>query len=284
MSERELVSLYEAGGLDQLLIGGALTDSEFIRAYERNATDFVMPTCGGVVYYAFDVTRPPFDDARVRRAFALATDTTAFWDPTIVPPARGGFVPPGMPAHQPGIGLPYDPEGGRQLLAEAGYPGGQGFPEIVSRVLAGGVGDDYRRLQHLQWAEGLGIPMRWEAVSLSEFDVLLAHEEWPHVYWTGWMADYPDPDNFLRVAIERLRRRWDNETYSRLVEEARRTFDQDRRMKLYKQADRILIEEAVLVPTEYASLPWLVKPWVIRFPSAPVGGARYWKDVILEPH
>jgi oligopeptide transport system substrate-binding protein len=150
-------------------------------------------------------------------------------------------------------------------------------------VFAHNVGDSYRRLQQLLWAEGLGIPMRWEAVSLSEMDVL-THEEWPHVFLGGWGADYPDPDNFLRVAIESLRRRWDNETYSRLVEEARHTMDQSKRMQLYRQADRILIEEAVVVPVEYGSEPWLVKPWVTRFPRSAQFGPQFWKDVILEPH
>ena len=147
MSDRELVNLYEAGGLDFLQIGGVLSDSEFIRAYERNARDFVTLPFACLGFYAFDATRLPFDDIRVRRAFALTTDITAGWDPAIVRPARGGFVPPRMPAHQPGIGLPYDLEGARQLLAGAGYPGGQGFPEILSHPGTGGVGEGYRWLQ-----------------------------------------------------------------------------------------------------------------------------------------
>ena len=69
------------------------------------------------------------------------------------------------------------------------------------------------------------------------------------------------------------------------MEEARHTFDQGQRMKLYKQADRILIEEAVLVPTDYGGHPWLVKPWVTSFPCSPLPTkSMYLKDVIIEPH
>ena len=82
---------------------------------------------------AFDVRRAPFDDPRVRRAFAYALDRETLAGVTLggyFSPASGGLVPPGMPAHSPGIGLPYSPERARDLLAEAGYPGGRGFPTV----------------------------------------------------------------------------------------------------------------------------------------------------------
>jgi ABC-type oligopeptide transport system substrate-binding subunit len=283
MNDREIVSLYEAGGLDHLVIG-VLSDSEFLRAYERNVTDFVLPMMAAVTYYRFDVTQSPFNDIRVRRAFALATDVAALWSSTIVPPAKGGVVPCGVPAHQPGIGLPYDPERARQLLVEAGYPGGQGFPEIVCRLrLLPQLAESYRRLQQLQWVEGLGIKMKWATPSVPEMDAAQL-EVPPHIFVDGWLVDYPDPDNVLRLGIAWHPTGWSNEAYALLVEEARHTLDQGKRMEMYKQADRILIEEAVVVPTEYGSYPCLVKPWVTRFPIAPLFGPTYWKDVIIEPH
>ena len=78
-------------------------------------------------YVGFDANRPPFDDPRVRRAFALAINRETLADVVYqgyVSPATGGFVPPGMPGHSAGIGLPYDPEQAARLLAEAGYPDG----------------------------------------------------------------------------------------------------------------------------------------------------------------
>jgi ABC-type transport system substrate-binding protein len=284
MTDRELVSLYEAGGLDRLYIG-LLAEAEFQRANERNTADFVLPPIAAVFYYAFDVTRPPFDDVRVRRAFALTTELSV-WDPGpyIALEPRGGLVPRGMPAHQPGIGLPYDPERARQLLAEAGYPGGQGFPEIVSRVFPGGWGEGYRKVQQSNWVEGLGIKMRWVAIPLSEMHAGRL-EDRPHTFSVFQAPDYPDPDSILTADILCDWTGWSNEAYTRLVEEARLTFDQGQRMKLYKEADRILIEEAVVVPTEYGGHSWLLKPWVTRFPNSPLPAkSMYWKDVIIEPH
>ncbi len=84
-------------------------------------------------YLAFDATRPPFDDARVRRALAHAIDRRELAQGLLQgasSPALGGLVPPGLPGHTEHIGLLYDAARARQLLAEAGYPGGRGFPEI----------------------------------------------------------------------------------------------------------------------------------------------------------
>ena len=75
---------------------------------------------------------------------------------------------------------------------------------------------------------------------------------------------------------------WRNETYDRLVEEARRLTDQGERMKLYGQADRILVEEAAIIPLYYGREHWLVKPWVSKYPLSP--SRRFWKDVVIEAH
>jgi oligopeptide transport system substrate-binding protein len=176
--------------------------------------------------------------------------------------------------------LPYDAGQARQLLAEAGYPGGRGFPDVhlIARELAAS------RCEYLQaqWRENLGIEITWETM---ELPLLLARIERdpPPMSIVGWMADYPDPDSFLRTSPVRRHTRWRNETYDRLLEEARRLTDQSARMKLYRQADRILVEEAPIMPLIHLRWHMLVKPWVRRFPVSPIGYFAY-KDAIIEPH
>jgi ABC-type oligopeptide transport system substrate-binding subunit len=236
-----------------------------------------FPSTAGV---AFDVTRPPFDDIRVRRAFVLGTDRerlTAVVGQGMDPPASGGFVPHAMPGHSPGIALPYDPQQARQLLAQAGYPGGRGFPAVHAFAWSSRV----PWAEHLQthWRDNLGVDVAW---NVGEWSCFVAPGELTQLWLTLWHHAYPDPDNFLRV-YSPARRGWRNETYDNLVERARREMDPEERMKLYRQADRILIEEAVIMPTHYAIASVLVKPWVRKPPSKEFG-LWLWKNVIIEPH
>jgi len=107
-------------------------------------------------------------------------------------------------------------------------------------------------------------------------------EDTPHVWMVGYWADYPDPDDYLRV-LWWLPPRWQHPVYDRLVEDARRVLDQKERMKLYQQADRILVEEAPALPLSYARVHMLVKPWVRKHITSPLRW-WYWKHVVLEPH
>jgi oligopeptide transport system substrate-binding protein len=193
-------------------------------------------------------------------------------------PATGGFVPPGMPGHSSDVGLPYDPILARQILSEAGYPDGQGFPNVECLTLPDRI-DIGENLQ-TQWLHNLGVKIKWEAIERSEFLPRL-NEKVPHLFILGWRADYPDPDNFLRVRIGDVQRqKWRNEAYDKLIRQAQRSLDQAERMKLYAQAEKILVEQAPIMPIFYRSTRLLVKPWVTRFPTA---GLREWflKDVII---
>jgi oligopeptide transport system substrate-binding protein len=98
-----------------------------------------------------------------------------------------------------------------------------------------------------------------------------------------WMADYLDPDSFLRASHWRVLCPWQDEAYDQLVEGARRLTDQEERVKMYQQADRILAEEAPLLLLYYGRFHLLVKPWVKNYPPSTFT-PWLWKDVIIEPH
>jgi oligopeptide transport system substrate-binding protein len=251
------------------------------------ANDFVSWPVFTTDCMRFDNSRPPFDDRRVRRAFVMAIDRD-WWAKEVKggwhSPATGGFIPPGVPGHSPGIGLPHDPVRARQLLAQAGYPNGDGFPPITQlRPIP--QSEWYLRLELLpqRWLTVLGVEVADEAMRWNAYvDRLRAQT--PHIFYMGWEADCPDPDNFLRLGISSNNMGiWPNKSYVRLVKQARRILNQEKRMQLYQKADRILIEDAAILPLTYMRYHMLKKPWVKKYPLSSQKSS-YWKDVIIEPH
>jgi ABC-type oligopeptide transport system substrate-binding subunit/class 3 adenylate cyclase len=275
------LDMYEADLLDTFLLHSE-APQETDRIVQRHAGDYVSPLIASAHYLVFDSSRVPFEDVRVRRAFAYAVDRQALADITLGGyslPATGGCVPPGIPGHTPAIALPYDPGRARELLAEAGYPQGQGFPDVdfVTRQLRRPLAESLCA----QWTDLLGVEIRSEAMHWAEYLKML-HSAGPHLNTMGWIGDYPDPDNYLRVALQNWTG-WRHEGYATLVEQARRALDQQERMRLYAQAERILVWEVPALPLSYESWRVLLKPWVKRYPASPIRGP-IWKDIVLAPH
>jgi len=108
-------------------------------------------------------------------------------------------------------------------------------------------------------------------------------EEAPHLWMVSWYGDYPDPDNILRIPWWLSFGGWENHIYVKLVEGARRVMDQEERMRMYREADKILVEEAVLLPLWYGRFHMLVKPWVKKLFTSPLKWWS-WKDIIIEDH
>ncbi len=261
-----------------------LTPVEMQRMVQSYASDYMTAANPMVVYVAFNVTEPPFDDARVRRAFVLSTDRPGLISINeigYISVATGGFTPVGMPGHFPGLALPYDVKEAQRLLAEAGYPGGAGFPRVS--VLLWDFASRFADSLIKFWQTRLGVNVSIEIVDWSTFTERLSHErERHHIHTHAWGADYPDPDSFLRVGIENSSK-WKNETYSTLVNRARRVMDHEKRMRLYRQAEEILVREAPVFPIFYYRWHLLVKPWVRNYRHGGIG-TQLWKDVIIDPH
>jgi ABC-type oligopeptide transport system substrate-binding subunit len=286
-SALEPLEMYEAGSLDVLALG-EVPMPERERARQAHAGEILSGPSLSTQFVSLFPTGPPLNDVRVRRALALATDRETLADVVLGGthfPATGGFVPPGMPGHSPGIALPYDPELARQLLAEAGYPGGQGFPPLDALTWHSTFEKDAAYLK-TRWRENLGIEITWQMVdpSTREREFQRRQLDNPHLSLSGWIADYPDPDNFLRLgALTTMLTQWSSLAYRRLIERAASTTSQAERLKLYRQADRMIVEEAVVMPLTHGRQTYLVKPWVAKYSISPIWSA-FWKDVILEPH
>jgi ABC-type transport system substrate-binding protein len=191
-------------------------------------------------------------------------------------PATGGFVPPGVPGHAPEIGLPYDPVQARQLLTQAGYPEGRNFPNLeLVRFLE----TEWIEQLAQEWLDNLSVEVPFIKIGMADFVQNI--RKW-NLAFTGWVADHPDPDNFLRVGFRSNLPYWRNDVYERLLEEAQLSSNMKERIRLYQEADKILMEEAAIMPIAYGRWHSLRKPWV----KGPAVNINYLsiKDVIIEPH
>jgi oligopeptide transport system substrate-binding protein len=254
------LTLYETGDLDL-----ARLPPEAIPSYERSSEFVRIPILRGY-YYGFNVTATPFGDPRVRQAFALAIDKTEF--PKIL---KGGevptnsWIPVGMFGYNPAIGLAYDPVAARAKLAEAGYPGGRGFPPVTAAFNTDPVNSLIAENLQAQWKRTLGVSI---ALDNQEWKVYLKRLQTntPPLYRLGWGADYPDPDDFMALFTSHSGNNythWADPRYDELIARAASIQDPVRRLQLYDDAQRILTEQAVpIIPLFVATQNYLVKPYV----------------------
>jgi len=281
---------YAAGTLDVVSLIQA-DPGTVARARVAHGCELIFTPGASTFLMAFRVDRPPFNDVRVRQALVHAVDRDALVRDVSEGqylPASGGFIPPGMPGHSPGLGLAYDIDRARDLLAQAGYPGGQRFPNVSWLYFhsGGSAGEPVVRFMHRAWRENLGLELEPQGMDWRQFHRQL-ELDWPHLCLFGWSADLPDPDGFLRVTYHSTeglyagRCGWRSARFDALVEEAARVANPARRMVLYQEADRILVrEETAIMPLWYAPGRILVQPWVTipRVPSALLN----LKEIILE--
>ena len=201
-------------------------------------------------YYAFNTAKPPFDNPLVRQAFALALDRGAlaalinargdYEGATLFPATT--FTPPYVLGRDlyGQVGLAYDPDRARELLAQAGYPGGAGLPAITFYVRDWKAHRAVAQATQSQWRDVLGAEVELTLVPLEEYGDVI-HADDPQIRLEGWGADYVDPYNFLHDALC-LREPIDVESdpYQSLREAIRNETDEEARHALYTEMSRLL--------------------------------------------
>jgi len=234
---------------------------------ERNAgkrSDVLYAVNFGTYFYRFNCTKPPLTDARVRRALALAIDRQAI----IERAARGGqqpafvLVPPGVAGYVSPPGFVEDVEAAKRLLAEAGYPGGRGLPELA--VLINKSVDHVRVAEMLQqqWRDRLGIRVRIEQVEWKVFLDTVQRLEY-QVARGSWYGDYIDPNTFLDMFVTgggNNQTGWSSAAYDALIARAARETDPKARLKTFAEAETILLREAPIFPIYVYTTTMLARP------------------------
>lgn len=220
-------------------------------------------------YYRLNVRKPPLNDPRVRKALSLAMNRKEIVE-TITQAGEvpaGSLVPPGIAKYESPQGELYNPDRARQLLAEAGYPGGQGMPavEILFNTLE--AHKNIAELIQSQWKKELGIEVRLQNMEWAAYLASTRNGEYL-VSRAGWIGDYVDPNTFLDLFVtdgSNNQTGWGNKDYDRLIEECAAEQDPAVRMKMFQQAEAILIEEQPIIPIYYYVTLDMVRPYVKGF-------------------
>ncbi len=244
------VSAFSNGDLDYAPVSSI--DATWLAYDERLGPQLRAVGSLSVQYYGFETTQPPFDDVRVRRAFGEAVDWRRMAalgsdDPGEV---ANSMVPPGIPGRSDQDFLPaYDPDDARRLLADAGYPGGAGFPETV--LMTGGSGFDAAIVAEVK--RELGVTLDAETMGAGYFDRLATNA--PQMWSLAWVADYPGRNDFLGVLLGSNATNnyghWASEPFDAAITEAVSAADPAVASDAFDRAESIVRDEVPLIPVVY---------------------------------
>jgi len=252
---------------------------------EKNPELIHIDSYFGTYFYRLNTTHKPLDDKRVRMALSLALNREELTSNVL----NGGekpafnFVPPGVPGYTYASALEYDPEKGRALLAEAGYPNGEGVP--VMEILYNTSESHKRIAETIQqmWKKELNV------------DIQLLNQDWK-VYQdsqmklnydmarAGWIGDVVDPMNFLELWLTdggNNQTGYSNPAYDALIRQAYTERDETKRLGLLTDAEKIVLDDLPVLPIYSYTRKYLKAPWVKGYVPNVLGYLRF-NDFYIE--
>jgi peptide/nickel transport system substrate-binding protein/oligopeptide transport system substrate-binding protein len=242
-------------------------------------------------HYGLNTRMKPLDDRRVRQALLHAIDREAIvaeiWLGRHA--LARGILPPGTLGFNPRLaGYAHDPARARDLLAQAGYPGGDGLPRIViwSSARSDEILREHDRIRKDLLAVGVDTDFRYNN-DWPSFSRAMAERRLP-VFLRAWFADVPDPENFLvklfHSASPRNYSGYANPAVDALLERARAEPDMARRVELYRRAEEAILEDAPLIPIWHHTYERLFQPYVKGVEVSGLGDSYIpFRKVWLEP-
>lgn len=226
----------------------------------------------GVYYYVFNTQQAPFNDPKVRKAFAMAINR----EPLVKNVIKGGkqpayaWVAPGLV--NAATGKDFREEGGnyavedaaqaKKMLAEAGYPDGRGLPPVTILFNTGEMHKSIAEAIQEMWKKNLGVSVN---LTNQESKVFLESRTQGafQIARASWVGDYADPMTFMDVFKDTGNdAKYSSQAYNRLVQQAQSTNDQKIRMQAMHDAEKLLFDDAVIIPIYYTTQPFVVKPYV----------------------
>ena len=286
-----IMNLYKVGEVDAVLnhtVPNAWLD------VVREKNDYMNGVEAGIDYLTINVTKPPMNDVRVRRAFNMSIDKDAWaaWRKIVKP--LTAFTPekifPGYPQPK---GDAFNPEAARKLLGDAGYPvtkNGDGsyscpkFPKEVEYIYNTQESNKaMAEWMQAQWKQHLGITITLRNMDWKTFLVVRSKLDYNGFARSAWGADYMDPFTFLSLFYTGgdSGTGWQDPKYVALLDDANRTLDPQKRYAMLAQAEESMLKEQPVIPLDTSSVNWVKKPYVKgMYPNA--GSLYPWKFIYIE--
>jgi oligopeptide transport system substrate-binding protein len=238
-------------GIADLMLDKSMVPTSLIDELKKRPDYHASPILA-TYFIRFNCSRKPWNDVRIRKAFALVINKQLITDKVTKAgePPTDAFVPPGTAGYQPPEGLKRDAELARKLLAEAGYPGGAGFPVV-----------HYLYTNRTETDEKVAVELQAMIRNELGISIQLSKQEWA-VYLNSlsgldydfcrasWVGDYEDPNTFLDMFTKGSGNNntgWSNPGYDALIRQAGQETDQQKRFGFFREAETMLLREAVAV-------------------------------------
>jgi oligopeptide transport system substrate-binding protein len=230
-----------------------------------------------VYYIGFNVSQPPFDDPKVREAFALAINREQIVRVVLkdMLPVANSFMMPGLPGYNQNAKLPsFDPTAAKAALAASKYRDANGLGQITLTEIGGGANAGITTQAIIEmWRTNLGVEVSIaQSEAASFFDDLDRGRL--QMFDIGWIMDYPDPEDIIDLLFHSTSRqnntKYKNPQFDALVEQARTELDSTKRIQLYQQAEAILLKDLPWIPLYFGRDHFVVKPKVKGFEPLPL--------------
>ena len=261
------------------IISVAAEDLETVLANDELKSEYLNYAGSCTFGFIFNLSKEPFNDPKVRQAFAMALDRDAYVRDVLRGLGQGTltWIPDGFPGHKDSeTRWGFNPDEARLALAESSYESAEALPKIVDTY----PDTSRNRLRHewlaAQFKDVLNVDVELNPVEPTTYSALTKDiETAPQLFLLGWCADYPDPQNWLSAYWKTGAQAWmmvgySNEDLDSLLTDADSTLERDARMAKYAQAQDMIVGDCPAAFMYHDVQAFLVKPWVKDYEPNPM--------------
>jgi oligopeptide transport system substrate-binding protein len=282
------MTMYEKGEIDFTGVGSANLDRVLDTANPLNK-ELMTGQSIDIDLLGFNVNKAPFDDAKVRKAFGLALNMDKLIEISMKGRGEraGGLIPPGVPGFNSSLEpMEFDPVMARQLIAESKYRSVEGLPSITMYV--DGSASPTIEAAVAMWQQNLGVRINIEAIQEHKEYMDRESKQEFTLFFTGWSADYLDPQNFLDVLFSTGSAEnyfgYSNAGVDAALQKAAIEKDEASRLKMYQEIEKTILSDFPAVPFYCNARTYmLVKPYISGLKFYPIA-INTWNEISVRAH